>query len=205
MPTQAFYELDADKKQSLIEAAVREFASLPYEKASMFKIAQNAGVSRSGLYYYFKDKEDVYRYITEQLYQPFVELIREEPRLDPFSLSRDFFIFFARYKNTEREDLLRQTLYNARSIDLESFLSHIQAMRSENPLEDLLPRIDLSSLKVTSADECVLLFVLLQTIAVRLLFAYLDGKLSFDKALEQIDRTFDLLRYGFVKQEISVE
>lgn len=72
-------------------------------------------------------------------------------------------------------------------------------------MEDLLPRIDLSSLKVTSADECVLLFVLLQTIAVRLLFAYLDGKLSFDKALEQIDRTFDLLRYGFVKQEISVE
>lgn len=153
-----------------------------------------------------KGKEDIYRFITEQLYQPFVELIREKPRLDPFSLSREFFIFFARYKNTAQEALLRQALYNARSMNLEALLNHIPAMRSEeNSMDDLASRLDRSSLKVTSADECVLLFVLLQTVAVRLLFAYLNGKVSFEKALVQIDQTFDLLRYGFVKQEISVE
>lgn len=203
MPTQAFFELDADKKQSLIEAAVQEFASLPYEKVSMFKIAQNAGVSRSGLYYYFKDKEDIYRYITEQLYQPFVELIQENPRLDPFALSRDFFIFFARYKNTEREALLRQTLYNVRSMEMQTLLSHMQPMRSENPLENLLSIIDRSSLKITSADECMLLHILVQTVSVRMLFAYLGDDLTYEQALERLDQSFDLLRYGYMKQEIS--
>lgn len=204
MPTKAFYELDADKKQILIEAAIQEFASLPYEKVSMFKIAQNAGVSRSGLYYYFKDKDDIYRYITEQMFKPFLKRIREKPRLDPFALSRDFFIFFARYKNTEREALLRQTLYNARSMDMETMISHIRAVRSEKEFGDLASLVDLSSLKVSSADELMTLFVLVQTVSVRLLFALLDNDLSFDKALEQLDRTFNLLRYGFMKEQIPM-
>lgn len=200
MPTQAFYELDETRQQSLVEAAIQEFANLPYDKVSMFKIAQNAGVSRSGLYYYFKDKADIYRYLTDQLYKPFLKRIQSKQRLDPFALSRDFFIFFASYQRTEREALLKQMLYNTRAMDMETIISHLHAMHSGKEFEDMASVIDLSSLKPISNNELMGLFILLQTVAVRLLLIHLDGKSTFDSALEQLDRTFDLLRYGFIER-----
>lgn len=49
-----------------------------------------------------------------------------------------------------------------------------------------------------SADELMGLFILLQTVAVRLLLAHLDDEMTLESALTQLDRTFDFLRYGFI-------
>ena len=59
MPAEAFFKLEKEKQNILLKSAVKEFSSLPYAKVSVFKIAQNAQVSRSGFYYYFKDKADI--------------------------------------------------------------------------------------------------------------------------------------------------
>ena len=54
MPNEAFFHLEDGKKQVLLKSAIAEFSALPYEKVSIFKIAEKAGISRSGFYYYFK-------------------------------------------------------------------------------------------------------------------------------------------------------
>ena len=65
MPTERFYRLPEAKKQVIRQAAFKEFARVPFEKASINQIIQNADISRGSFYTYFEDKQDVVRYIFE--------------------------------------------------------------------------------------------------------------------------------------------
>lgn len=65
MPTERFYRLPEAKKHVIRQAAIKEFARVPFEKASINQIIQNADISRGSFYTYFEDKQDVVRYIFE--------------------------------------------------------------------------------------------------------------------------------------------
>lgn len=65
MPTERFYRLPEAKKQIIRKAAIKEFARVPFDKASINQIIQNADISRGSFYTYFEDKQDVVRYIFE--------------------------------------------------------------------------------------------------------------------------------------------
>ena len=60
-----------DTKERLIESALAEFSEKGYTKASLRKICADAGVTTGALYFFFKDKEDLFAAIVEQ---PFIEL-----------------------------------------------------------------------------------------------------------------------------------
>lgn len=59
MPRPRFDNLDAEKKKKLLDAAANEFASKPYELASINTILDDAGISKGAFYYYFDDKADL--------------------------------------------------------------------------------------------------------------------------------------------------
>ncbi|MFL0248362.1 TetR/AcrR family transcriptional regulator [Candidatus Clostridium stratigraminis] len=61
-------------KRDIFEAAIRIFSISGYDSATMDDIAQDAGVAKGTLYYHFKSKEELFKYIiTEGM-----ELISEE-------------------------------------------------------------------------------------------------------------------------------
>ena len=61
--------LKDDVKNNIIEAAVKEFYLLGYEKASMRTIAKAAGISVSNTYNYYKSKEQLFESIIEPVFQ----------------------------------------------------------------------------------------------------------------------------------------
>ena len=63
MPTERFYKLAEEKKKAIRDAAMEECIRVPFEKVSINKIIQNAGISRGSFYTYFEDKRDLVRYI----------------------------------------------------------------------------------------------------------------------------------------------
>ena len=63
MPTERFNKLPEEKKKAIRDAAMEECIRVPFEKVSIHKIIQNAGISRGSFYTYFEDKRDVVRYI----------------------------------------------------------------------------------------------------------------------------------------------
>ena len=63
MPTERFNKLPEEKKKAIRDAAMEECIRVPFEKVSINKIIQNAGISRGSIYTYFEDKRDVVRYI----------------------------------------------------------------------------------------------------------------------------------------------
>ncbi|MBD5104903.1 MAG: TetR family transcriptional regulator [Ruminococcaceae bacterium] len=60
-----------ETKERLIESALAEFSAKGYTKSSLRKICADAGVTTGALYFFFKDKEDLFAAIVEQ---PFNEL-----------------------------------------------------------------------------------------------------------------------------------
>ena len=61
-------------KRSIFEAAIKVFSTNGYDGATMDDMAQEAGVAKGTLYYHFKSKEEIFKYIiTEGM-----ELIKEQ-------------------------------------------------------------------------------------------------------------------------------
>lgn len=59
-------ETDSDRQDAILDAAFGVFASYGYRRTAMEDIAQAAGLSRSALYLHFRNKEDIFRSLTQR-------------------------------------------------------------------------------------------------------------------------------------------
>jgi AcrR family transcriptional regulator len=64
----------------LLESALYLFAEKGYEGTSIREIIERAGVTRPVLYYYFHNKEDVFRRLVEPLFKELIKAFGEIPR-----------------------------------------------------------------------------------------------------------------------------
>ena len=58
-----FENLSEDRRRIVVDAAVEVFGDRDYDRASTADIAQRAGVSKSQLFFYFRNKKDLYLYV----------------------------------------------------------------------------------------------------------------------------------------------
>ena len=63
--TETFKNLEESKQQRILNAALKEFAENGYEQASTNQIVKNAGIGKGMLFYYFKNKKDLYQFLIE--------------------------------------------------------------------------------------------------------------------------------------------
>jgi len=82
MPEQ-FETLPEEKKQRIINAALKEFSARDFKNASTARIAEEAGISKGALFLYFQTKKHLYLY----LYRYALDVIKTEfaGKLDPSS------------------------------------------------------------------------------------------------------------------------
>lgn len=73
MPTEKIKNLANEKMDSILRAAVREFADFAYDDASYNRIIKKAGLGKGTMYYYFKSKEDLFVTIVKAIEQGFCE------------------------------------------------------------------------------------------------------------------------------------
>jgi hypothetical protein len=69
-----YFELPIEKQKKLINAGYKLFALYPYKKASMAAIADEANISKSLLFFYFKNKMEYYLF----LFDTAIEFIGEQ-------------------------------------------------------------------------------------------------------------------------------
>ena len=81
-----FDNLDSDRQDRLLDIAAEEFAAHGYEAASLNKILVRAGMSKSSLYYHFRDKADLFSSLVER---SVAYLMREIGGLDPATLTAE--------------------------------------------------------------------------------------------------------------------
>jgi AcrR family transcriptional regulator len=69
--------LKDEVKNNIIEAAVKEFSLLGYEKASMRNIAKAAGISVSNTYNYYHNKNQLFESIIEPVFSRLKDILKQ--------------------------------------------------------------------------------------------------------------------------------
>ena len=62
-------------REAILDGAFRRFAHYGYRRTSLHDIAEESGLSRPALYYYFRNKEDVFRALVERINRGVVETV----------------------------------------------------------------------------------------------------------------------------------
>ncbi len=64
-----YFKLPADKQNNLTNAGFKVFSLYPYKKGSMSFVAEEAAISKSLIFYYFKNKKEYYLYLFDTAIQ----------------------------------------------------------------------------------------------------------------------------------------
>lgn len=118
MPQQTFFNLDEKKQEKILNAAMEEFASNSFEKATIDNIVKKAGIPKGSFYQYFSNKEDVYKFLFKSLGSKKYEYLEMYlSRLNEISFSefiREFYLAGIDYtfQNSEYVGLSERFLYN---------------------------------------------------------------------------------------------
>ena len=103
---QNYFKLPKFKQDRLINAGYKIFGTFPYKKASMAELADEAGISKSLLFYYFKNKKEYYLY----LFSTALQFLSEHLTLDLHGERADLFALVDQ-TIAKRMDLLRSYPY----------------------------------------------------------------------------------------------
>jgi AcrR family transcriptional regulator len=102
MPKQTFFNLSDEKRESILGAAVAEFAEKGYKAASVSAIVAAAKIAKGSFYQYFEDKDDLYAYIFTNMIgvQKFGAFEAEKHRLEDLNLTEFLRVVFMRQLET---------------------------------------------------------------------------------------------------------
>lgn len=78
MPTNTFINLDKDKKDKIIEAALNQFSEKQYEQVNISDIIKTAKIPRGSFYQYFNDKEDLYLHLISGIRDKKMQFLEED-------------------------------------------------------------------------------------------------------------------------------
>lgn len=77
MPTATFFRLPEEKRKRLMDACWAEVIRVRFSEVSINRIIVAAHIPRGSFYQYFEDKEDLIRYLLEDMRQYFITLLRD--------------------------------------------------------------------------------------------------------------------------------
>jgi AcrR family transcriptional regulator len=66
MPKSTFWKLAEEKQQRIQDAICHEFLAVPFERASIKRMVEEAKIPRGSFYQYFEDKADAFEYLIGQ-------------------------------------------------------------------------------------------------------------------------------------------
>lgn len=81
-----FYNLPPEKQQKIINAGFRVFSRNSYKKSPMKEIADAAGISKSLLFHYFRNKKELYLFLWNRAADITVEYLTQNHCYEPADL-----------------------------------------------------------------------------------------------------------------------
>lgn len=83
-----FLNLDKEKQDRIINAAIKEFAGKGYDRASTNEIVKEAGISKGLLFHYFQNKKQLFLFVFDYCYELIIDEFYKKINLQ----ETDFFI-----------------------------------------------------------------------------------------------------------------
>lgn len=203
MPTERFYRLPEMKRKIIREAAVKEFARVPYEKVSINQIIQKAEISRGSFYTYFEDKDDLLQYIFSDSHEQVLEYCEEELKQNGGDFFRLLEQIFDRFVNRMQEtsvmlDVMRNIFSYREGERIISMVSCGQEkVSAENPgLQWIFQHIDRSRFLYKTVEEYEPLMVLGATALMVSIKRFYQFPEEEEKIRKNFQGALELLKHG---------
>lgn len=153
-----------EKKETIINASIEEFAKHEYKHAILENIASNANISKSLLLYHFKTKKKLYEYVYNYVYEYIEKIIADSnfykikdffelmeysfyKKLEMMEKHKSIFDFLIQGYFDESEDVKEIVNNNKKQIDINSYLKNIDKnkFRDDVDIKDIIEMITYTS------------------------------------------------------------
>lgn len=208
MPTERFYHLSEKKKEMIREAAVQEFIRVSPEQASINQIVRNAEISRGSFYTYFEDKEDLMRYVFEDLIhqvREFCKNLLRDSGGDFWTLQQGLMDFVLQICREDKMPALTRTESGHNTLmRLMWEKSSDEVCPEEIWMGELYQLTDCNRLRVGSLQEYRILFsICIHCILAEIAELYEKGKTEAE-VRESFAKRLDYIRYGAAESEAGM-
>ncbi|XMB86117.1 TetR/AcrR family transcriptional regulator [Mycoplasmatota bacterium WC44] len=199
MPSLTFLNLDADKKQKIIDSATKEFELYTLKGAKVVRIIKRVNISRASFYKYFEGIEDLYFYILDKIAGKTLGILKAEL----VEFDGDFFkaweALFQKYLSTPK-------LYDSavsRIFTIKHKESKLYARRYnenlKNRIIELCEMVDFDKLTISTPQELVDLLSISVSIVERILSYMAIDFYDVLEAKKIFRNRMNLIRHNVVK------
>lgn len=204
MPTDRFYRLPEEKKQIIREAAIREFARVPFDKASINQIILHADISRGSFYTYFADKQDVVSFIFEDSHEQIKQQCKrmlDEYHGNFFLMLQGMFEYFVEKLHATKNmmDMVRNVFAyqeNTSAMGLGDCHDLLEPDEIDPNVEWIFHQVDRTGWRLKGKEDCNALL----TMGMAALMMALGQYYKFPEQLELIRNSYrkrlDILQHG---------
>lgn len=208
MPTERFYRLPEEKREVIRAAAIKEFARVPYEKASINQIIRNADISRGSFYTYFMDKQDVVEFLLEDQFCQMKQIcgdVLEDTGGDYFAMMERLFDFLveALQRDSSMIGIARNIFSyqeNAQLLGLDKWPSPDHAGEPDSPSGWVCDKIDKSRFDYEQREEYVPLLTLASSSLLFALKQYYDYPEQLELIRKRYRDSLDIMKYGVYRK-----
>lgn len=202
-----FESLPEEKKKRILDAAIEEFATNGYEKASTNSIVKKADISKGILFHYFKSKKNLFMYIFDYCMNHLLNIYYSVKEPEPKDLFERFMsISIRKIKITQEEPLMNRLVFSAISNMPESLKTEITERYNTFYAREM-PRvfegIDTSKFKkeIDSQKAIELIMMCMDSISNKYLIKYKNTPIEevfndIEKVMEEFNEYMEILKFG---------
>lgn len=193
MPKETFYHLNDKKREKVEKALENEFGRTTFEKASISRIVEEAGIPRGSFYQYFEDKEDAIHYIVEKYILLEKEAMKknlEETQGNIFEASLKIFD----YITSKTHDGLKAKFYKNIMQELKKNNTNLLSK-----MEEINQFVDSSILNIKEAKDLKNIIKIISIVTRTAAIHVHSGKITLEEAREELKNQIEILKKGMLK------
>lgn len=202
MIKKTFYNLPEEKRQRIIDAIMKEFASSTTEKVSINRIVKTANISRGSFYQYFDDKVD----LVEVLTKSFIDLSLDKAYKalkcsggDIFHTYQVLFEIISDFaKNDKQKVILKNLMKNLRAND--DLINEYLLNRCSGFVElmEVTKHFSRDNLKFKDEEDVECLNQILIQVLKNAIFNYFVKGMDYEKVKKSYLRKLEIIKSGAV-------
>ena len=200
MPTQAFFNLNDNKRNEIIEAAKKEFSINLFEKTSINQIIKTINMPRGTFYLYFNNKEDIYDYIFMLYKKELIDIIISLIKKNNGNIFDGFIESYIHFINDEKISLLIKNFFlnmNSRRLD-----PHSSKENCHHELNNLIVSSVDKDLFLLTKEEHHTLLDILMPLFFHSVALIIHTSIQKEKIKERYIRQITIIRRGLEKEKL---
>jgi len=205
MPKQTFFNLPEDKRNTLIEAAEKEFSQVPLLKASVANIIKMAGIPRGSFYQYFENIEDLYMYLldkeTQKRKEYFNSLLKKHHGDIIETVTEMYSSFLVETPDEEEQAFLQNVMLNVSNKDGFSLTDMFDLGKGKEHVKEIIKLIDKDRLNMKDDKELIHIMQIITAVVFRNFIEKLLRELSDEEAINNFTIEMNIIKHGIYKQE----